>query len=241
MRLRNSKIAENWAMGGKAYIKKDVFELWISGLPQETIHLPIPGQQKPERLNLRNPFTKIVGGIRIIFHDRVLRLQGLSAVQMEMLAKTMLHLLGYSDDDIDSSNVVFLRPFRIYPVSRKRKDLLTGHRADDQYKLALKSGPVVRLRRITSRVFVLEVHGLTTYVDHHFFDGHALKQTFQVQRTAHYKVRGGSMYVINKLVAIPFLGFNNAKRFLEHFSTANNMKYVTMKRPDEGKSNIYSL
>ena len=231
----------NWAMGGKAYIKKNVFELWISGLQSETIFLSIPGQQEPERLNLRNPFTKMVGGIRIIFKDRVLRIQGLSAVQMEMLTKVWLHLLGYSDADIDSSNVVFNRPFRIYPVSRKRKNMLTGHRADDQYKLNLKHGPVVRLRRVTSRVYVLEVHGLLTYTNHHFFDGYLSKRTFQVQHVAHYDVKGGSMYVINKLVAIPFHGYNNAQRFLAHFSTANNLKYVSMTRPDEGQSNIYQL
>jgi len=241
MRLIQKMLVKNWAMGGKAYIKKDVFELWVSGLPPETILLPIPGQKVPERLNLRNPFTKKVGGIRLIFQDRVLRIQGLSAVQMEILAKTMLDELGYSKEDIDSSNVIFNSPFRIYPVSRKRKDLLTGHRADDQYKLALKSGPVVRIRRISSRVYVLEIHGLPIYVNHYFFDGLTTKTQFQVQRVAHYDVKGGSMYVINKLVAIPFLGFSNAKRFLEHFSTSNDLRYVAMSRPDEGKSNIYRL
>lgn len=230
-----------WAMGGKQYVKKDDFELWISGLPSIVVLLPIPGQQEPQQLNLENPFTKTIGGIRLIYRDRVLRFQGISSVQMHILAKTLLKKLGYSDEDIDSSNVSFTRPFRIYPVSRKRKHLLTGHRADDQYKLNLKYGPVVRIRRISSRVYILEIHGLPIYQDIDFFDGNNSKIRFQVQRVGHHDVKGGSMYVINKLVAIPFLGFNNAKRFLEHFSTANNLKYVAMKRPAEGQSNVYQL
>ena len=241
MNLKHEFLVQNWAMGGKVYIKKDVFELWVSGLTPETIFLPIPGQQVPERLNLQNPFTKRLGGLRLIYLDRVLRIQGLSSVQLKMLATTFLKELGYSQEDIDSSNVRFNRPFRIYPIARKSKSLLTGHRADDQYKLNLKYGPVARIRRITSRIYVLEIHALLAFKNYYFYDGINSKICFQVQRAAHYDVKGGSMHVVNKLLAIPFLGMNNVKRFLEHFSTANNLKYPNLKRPKEGQSNIYQL
>lgn len=240
--MKNNQLLakRDWAMTAKNSSSLNTFELKIRGV--EGLKLPLDFTNSSSTVNLNKPYRAMHTGVRITHIKGIITYEGLSSIQVEKLARNFLRAAGFSQQEVDATQVNLNSSFFIRVVHFNGTAFLHGANLGRQGQLALGKKPWIKVTRHKANTYSVKFYDLASNQSYLVRDNNGSICSFKVSQVAtEYLNKGRLETGSSPQPVVVMLGFKNVVDTVNDMCGLNRWSRPLWEKPNVKSSISFML